>query len=68
MDRKIYKMERPMERFSPMANAEAKGELRRFEREITAMPGCLVDIPGSLRTDPNNGGQGFWLWASVKLR
>ena len=31
------------------------------------MAGCLVDILGSLRTNPNNGVQGFWLWASGKV-
>ena len=25
------------------------------------MSGCLVDIPDILRTNPNNGVQGFWL-------
>ena len=33
-----------------------------FECENTATAGCLVDIPGSLRTNPNNGllVMGFW--------
>ena len=35
-----------------------------FERETTAA-GCLVDILSSLRTNPNNEVQNFWLWASV---
>ena len=49
-----------------LANSGRKSErgLCRFEYETTTMASCLVDIPHSLRTDPNNGVQGFWLWAS----
>ena len=32
------------------------------------MAGCLVDILGSLRTNPNTEVQDFWLWASDKRR
>ena len=29
--------------------------LYRFEHESTAMAGCLLHVPGSLRANPNNG-------------
>ena len=56
--RKVYWMERIMDRFSPGVDAKAKGD-------TTAMAGCLVDIPGILRTSPNNEVQVFRLLASV---
>ena len=62
MDPKIYRMGCPVERFTTGRKSE-RG-LRRFEYETTTTAGCLVEIPHSLRTDPNNGVQGFWLWAS----
>ena len=58
--RNIYYMERPMDRFSPTADTEAKEKF--FNWKATA--GCLAGIMGSLRTHPHNGVQGLWLWAS----
>ena len=45
-----------------LANGTGKSErgLCRFECETTTMAGCLVDIPCSLRTNLDNGVQGFW--------
>ena len=52
----------------PFTNGRCKSEkrLRLFERGTTAMTDCLVDIPGSPRTNPNTGAQAFWLRASDK--
>ena len=45
-------------------NAKRKGT-SLIRSETTAMAGRLVDIPGSQRTDPRNGVQGFCLWDSA---
>ena len=34
-------------------------------RETKTMASCLIDIPGTWRTYPNTGVQGFWLWANI---
>ena len=50
------------------ADAKANGDfIRLFECETTAVAGCLVNITGSLRTNPGGGVRGFWLWASGKV-
>ena len=61
--RKIYCMEGPMDCLSSTTDAKANRGPRGFERETKA---TLVEIPGSQRTNPNDGVQGFWLWASIK--
>ena len=47
---------------------KSEGGLRWFEGKTTATAGCLVDrvvdIPDSLRNNPNNEVQSFWLWTS----
>ena len=52
----------------PFTNGRCKSERgpRLFERGTTTMADCLVDIPSSLRTNPNTVVQGFWLRASDK--
>ena len=51
-----------------IANSGRKSErgLHRFECETTATPDCLVDIPGSLRTNSNTGVQGLLLCRILK--
>ena len=61
---KIYCMERPMDRFTN-GGRKSERELRWLEHETTATACCLVDILDSLRTNPNNAVQGYWLWAFV---
>ena len=34
---------------------------------VVMQRGCLVDIPCSVRTNPNTGVQGVWLWASDQI-
>ena len=55
-----------MDCFSPMAYAKAKGDFVDSNlKPLQRLVALIVDISGSLRTNPDNGVQGFWLWVPV---